>query len=345
MKLSKENQIIVAFILILYFICWLIVYVAKFDFIKIRGGPEVYFHYFNIKALLIGIIIYLIPYEKKISALENKIKFIVKSRQIMLTESMLRNLKIIVLCFANILGTAMLYAYIYNSNKIQGQSDYLILFLNFIFPFLNIKLLLENNERLSSIINTSIVVYFNIAGIIILSGKWSLSAMILVIYYVGIYLMTKGQKNENGTYISYIVGVLLFIAYAYFTGNLNEYVDWLKNYKLGRVDTVSKSFEIIRRYFSEIGLALFVIAIVIIVVLGCVMCKNIYEMNRFRSAIICSIILLFASTIIYRFLMEMEIFPYCVMNSFRNDINLPLIAIALRLAKIDDKREVNEVAE
>lgn len=81
MKITKENKIRIALIGALYLICWINIYAAKFNFINMKGGIENYLYSFHIGALLIGIIIYLIPYEKIIKAIDRRITDIAKSHK------------------------------------------------------------------------------------------------------------------------------------------------------------------------------------------------------------------------------------------------------------------------
>lgn len=221
-----------------------------------------------------------------------------------------------------------------------GQSDHLILILNFMFPFLIIKLLLERCKKVTGIILCSIIVYFNIGMIILLSGKFCLSCIMFLIYYISIYLMIKGGKNERGVYISFAVGLLLLTITAYFTGHINKYIHWIQTYRLGSVQPKNKAFEMIWRLESEVGLIAFFIEMVVIVLLGYKLSRNVYKISKWRGTIIFGVTLLFALTNGYRLLAEMEYVPYCVLNTFRNEINLPLMAIAFRLAKVNKENEV-----
>lgn len=340
MKITKENKIIIACISILYLLYWVNIYAAKFNVINMRGDIENYIYSFHVSALLIGIIIYLIPYEKIIQAIDRRITDIAKSYKAVEPPITVQREKIIVLCLINFWGSIMLYLYIANNKMAWGQSDHLILLLNFIFPFLIIKLLLEKCKKVTGIILCSIIVYFNIGMIIVLSGKFGLSCIIFLIYYISIYLMMKGRENERGVCISFATGLLLLTITAYFTGHINKYIHWIQTYRLGLVQPKNKVFEMIWHLESEVGLIVFFIEMVVIVILGCMLSRNIYKISRYRGTIILAVTLLFILTNSYRLLAEMEYVPYCVLNTFRNEINLPLMAIAFRLAKVNKENEV-----
>ena len=340
MKITKENKIRIALIGALYLICWINIYAAKFNFINMKGGIENYLYSFHIGALLIGIIIYLIPYEKIIKAIDRRITDIAKSHKAVEPQITVQREKIIFLFLTNVIGSIFLYLYICNNNMAWGQSDHLILILNFMFPFLIIKLLLERCKKVTGIILCSIIVYFNVGMFIVLSGKFCLSCIVFLIFYVSIYLIMKGGKNERGVYISFAVGLVLLTITAYFTGHVNKYIHWIQTYRLGLVQPKNKAFEMIWRLESEVGLIAFFIEMVVIVLLGYKLSRNVYKISKWRGTIIFGVTLLFALTNGYRLLAEMEYVPYCVLNTFRNEINLPLMAIAFRLAKVNKENEV-----
>lgn len=337
MKLVKKKTIIMVLIIALYLMCWLLFYTSKFRYIRMAENVENYFYYFQFKALIVGIILYLIPYEKIKRAVNSGITDKVKTCGIFTNESQIEILKISVLLIINILGSVILGLYIYNGNMTWGQKDHLILLLNFIYPIFVLKIISES-QRWAFVVKmlmSSGIVYFNIGIVIVLSGKYSLAGIVLVIFYISMFLLMKNEKATNriGMCISFALGCILFIIPGIINGKISNYIyNFTKDKKINNLQ--EQPFARIEYCLSIKTWILFLILLCCIFILGCILCKMLYNLNYHRAIIIFAIVLLFGMTNLYLVLAERGLVPYCTLNTFRNEINLLLMAIAFRLAKI-----------